>query len=94
MDFGSFLIGYVRRFYDEEDANPDSRDCAGCFCDNAFLAMGTVFADVAPVEYRLWVGDKQVSRIKTPRHFLYNEHGIIKETQESDKEGFAEVIKK
>ena len=35
-----------------------------------------------------------MSRVKTPRHFLYNEYGIIKETQESDQEGFAEVIKK
>ena len=34
-----------------------------------------------------------MSRVKTPRHFLYNEYGIIRETQESDKEGFAEVVK-
>lgn len=50
-----------------------------------------------------WNGGKPVqdelhiyimSRIKTPRHFIYNDYDIIKETQESDKEGFAEVMKK
>ena len=34
-----------------------------------------------------------MSRVKTPRHFLYNEYGIIRETQEPDKVGFAEVVK-
>ena len=29
-----------------------------------------------------------MSRIKTPRHFIYNEYGIIKETQEPNKVGF------
>ena len=35
-----------------------------------------------------------MSRIKLRDIFIYNEYGIIRETQESDKEGFAEVIKK
>ena len=32
-----------------------------------------------------------MSRIKTPGHFIYNEYGIMKETQEPDNSGFAEV---
>ena len=34
-----------------------------------------------------------MSRVKTPRLFLYNEYGIIRETQEPDKVGFSEVVK-
>ena len=32
-----------------------------------------------------------MSRVKTPGHFIYNEYGIIKETQEPDKSVFVRI---
>ena len=32
-----------------------------------------------------------MSRNKTPRHFIYNEYDIMKETQEPDKSAFDEL---
>ena len=33
-----------------------------------------------------------MSRIRTPRHFIYNEYDIMKEIQEPDKSHFVEEI--